>query len=86
MDFSKNYSLENDIVQLIPLQAKHLTDLEPLSRDPTIWTYFLEKGQGGKQFETYFINALSRKILQKEYPFVVFNKTKQQMLLIPLVW
>ena len=78
-DFSKDYILEDDFVKLCSLKVEHYTDLELLSRDKAIWTYFLEKGHGGKQFEVYFNAALQQRKLKTTYPFVVHDKIKKQI-------
>ena len=78
LDTTKKYILENDFAQLIPLQEEHFSPLKSISQNAEIWTYFLENGHGEKNFQTYFQNALQQKENQKEYPFAVFDKSKQQ--------
>ncbi len=78
LNWSENYVLEDNFVRLSPLASMHIKPLHDLTLDPEIWTYFLEKGQGGQEYETYINNALTQKKLKKEYPFVVFDKTKKQ--------
>lgn len=78
LDWSKEYILENKFVRISPLNTEHIPLLYNLSLDPGIWTYFLKKGQGGKKYHTYMNNALTQKAAQKEYPFVIFDKTKKQ--------
>ncbi len=78
LDWSENYVLEDDFVRLSSLESMHIRPLYDLTLDPKIWTYFLEKGQGGQQYETYINNAITQKKLKKEYPFVVFDKKKKQ--------
>ena len=73
-DFKNKYVLEDKSVQLTPLANAHITPLLDLSLDTDIWTYFLEKGQGGSQFQAYINNAFTQQGQQKEYPFVVFDK------------
>ena len=77
-DFSKEYLLEDEFILLAPLKENHILLLHDLTLDPDIWTYFLEKGQGGKQYDIYINDALHQRQLAKEYPFVVFDKTTQQ--------
>ncbi|MEM9846739.1 MAG: GNAT family protein [Bacteroidota bacterium] len=77
-NFQSIYQLENERVQLLPMQMKHLEHLVELSEDPAIWTYFLEKGNGRKNLTAYFKNALQNRALGKEYPFVVFDKLQQK--------
>jgi len=77
-DFTKKHILEDKRVRLSPLAKEHFLPLQDLSMDADIWTYFLEKGQGGQQFETYINNAFIQQAFQNEYPFVVFDKSTQQ--------
>lgn len=74
LDWSKNYTFENDIIRISPLQSVHIPLLHDLTLDPKIWIYFLEKGQGGQQYQAYMQNAIQQKSLKKEYPFVIFDK------------
>lgn len=78
LNWSKKYILEDDYVLLSPLEAKHILPIHNIALDPEIWTYFLEKGQGGQQYDEYIINALTQQKLEKEYPFVIFDKVSQQ--------
>lgn len=78
LDFTKFYQLENEYVRLSPLKRKHSSHLKNLSTDADIWTYFLEKGQGGKAFESYINYAFRQHSLTKEYPFIVFDKRTQR--------
>ena len=78
-DFSQEYILEDEYVKLSPLKEAHTAELELLSEDAGIWTYFLDKGQGGKDFEHYIGLAFEAQKKQKEYPFVVFDKRKQAL-------
>lgn len=76
LNFFKDYVLEDSYVKICPLEEEHVLDLEQLSRDADIWTYFLEKGQGGGAFHSYISNAFQQKQARKEYPFVIFDKEK----------
>ncbi len=78
LDFTKNYIIENSRVRLSPLNIEHFVALKSIANNRQIWTYFLEKGYGEDNFQTYFHAALQQKNNQKEYPFVVFDKSKQQ--------
>lgn len=78
LDFSKDYILENETVRLSPLQRKNVNELLEISKDPTIWIYFLEKGNGLKNLTAYTNNAIQQRREKKEYPFIIFNKLKNQ--------
>ena len=75
-DFSKDYILEDDFVRLSPLTIEHIEDLAGLSTDKSIWTFFLEKGNGIKNLSSYVQAAIDNREKGTEYPFVVFDKTQ----------
>ena len=78
LDYSKDYVLEDDYVKLTPLKAGHIEYLLDISKEPNLWTYFLEKGDGVKNLTNYISSTIHEKKLLKEYPFVVFDKIKKQ--------
>lgn len=78
LNFLKDYILENEYVRLTPLKKLHINSLLEISKEPEIWTYFLEKGNGLKNLTAYVNNALNKKKEKKEYPFIVFDKNKNQ--------
>lgn len=78
LDFSKEHILENEVVRLSPLKIEHLAFLLPLAKDPTIWTYFLEKGNDLPLLTDYFKHALQLREANKEYPFIIYDKRKKQ--------
>jgi RimJ/RimL family protein N-acetyltransferase len=74
LNFLKDYTLENKFVRLTPLKRIHINSLLEISKDPEIWTYFSEKGDGLKNLTAYVDNAIKKRKEKKEYPFVVFDK------------
>ena len=78
LDFSKDYVFEDDCVKLSPLKLEHNKTLLGISKDPNIWTYFLEKGNGIDNLTKYIVNAVNNRTAGKEYPFIVFDKVKNQ--------
>jgi RimJ/RimL family protein N-acetyltransferase len=76
LDFSKDYILENDYVKLSPLKLEHIGSLIEISKDPNIWTYFLEKGNGLDNLAKYINNAVNNRTSGNEYPFIIFDKIK----------
>ena len=75
-DFSKDYILEDDFVKLSPLGVEHIEELAELSMDKSIWTFFLENGNGIKNLTNYIQTAIHNRKKRTEYPFVVFDKTQ----------
>lgn len=77
-DFSKDYIFENEVVKISPLQFLHIEQLIEISEDEKVWTYFLEKGRRGNEFANYCQAALDNRKLGNEYPFVIFDKRKNE--------
>lgn len=78
LDFLKNYTLEDERVKLIPLDKEHISALSLISEDPEIWMYFFEKGNSLGELTDYVAKAVQEREVKKAYPFVVFDKIKQE--------
>lgn len=77
-DFSKNYILENEWVRLEPLQLSDFDKLLPYSEnEPEIWEFNSGGADGKENLEKYISNAILQRETEKEYPFIVFDKTAQ---------
>lgn len=76
-NFSKKYILENESVKLSPLKKKHIPHLTKISNDELIWKYLFENGKKRKDLTQYIKHALKNRELEKEYPFVIFDKKKK---------
>jgi len=78
LNFSKDYSLENERVKLYPLRLKHKDELITVSKDRDIWLYFFERGDTEESLERYIKSTINNRKSAKEYPFVVFDKLKNK--------
>lgn len=78
LNFEKEYILEDNRVKLSSLKLEHVVALSEISKEPNIWTYFLEKGNGEENLTKYILATTNKRKLKKEYPFVVFDKLKNQ--------
>lgn len=77
-DFSENYILENEWVRLEPLQPSHFDKLLLYSEnEPEIWEFNSRGADGKENLEKYISNAILQRETEKEYPFIVFDKTAQ---------
>jgi N-acetyltransferase len=77
MLFPKNLILENERVLLRPLQREDSGHLLSFSeQEPEIWTYSATSPTGKTGMPGYIEHAISQMTLQKEYPFIVFDKQK----------
>ena len=74
-NFENDYYLENDFVILEPLKESHFDELLKFSlNEPELWTYSLVKADSELNLKNYLNLALKGKKLQKEYPFIVYDK------------
>lgn len=71
--------LENANVLLRPLETDDIKNLAHFARhEPEIWTYSLVQIQSEAELETYINQAVENRRLEKEYPFIVFDKMKNK--------
>ena len=77
-DYSKDYILEDDFVRLNSLKIEHVESLLKISNESDLWTYFLEKGNGLKNLTKYIQSTINNRKLEKEYPFIIFDKIKKE--------
>jgi RimJ/RimL family protein N-acetyltransferase len=78
-NFTADYILENEKVLLRPLQLSDFQNLVNFSiNEPELWQYSLQNAAGVDGLMTYLNTAIKARSQQREYPFVVFDKLKQQ--------
>ena len=65
LDFSKDYVLENERVRLEPLKMLHFDVLNQWIDDQEIWTYFLGRSNGQKNFKVYLEDAIASRFEKK---------------------
>jgi N-acetyltransferase len=76
---TENYVLEDEVALLRPLQLTDVTHLRHFpQQDPDIWKYSLMRIASADDLQEYVSQALQARELQKEYPFVVFDKRNGQ--------
>ena len=74
-----NAILENDRVQLRPLEMDDVTHLLSISlHEPETWEFSLVKADGQANLENYIQLALKAKETQKEFPFIVYDKQSEK--------
>jgi RimJ/RimL family protein N-acetyltransferase len=77
--FSENYTLENGIVKLTPLQKDDFENLVHFSiNEPELWKYSLVQANSEENLKKYIDLALIGRANLKEYPFIVFDKRTQK--------
>ncbi|HRH59371.1 MAG TPA: GNAT family protein [Chitinophagaceae bacterium] len=78
-NFTEDYILENSVALLRPLRYNDYENLLPFAiNEPTLWKYSLIQAAGEDGLRNYMNIALEAKQSQKEYPFIVFDKRKNQ--------
>lgn len=74
-DFNQNLILEDDIVQLRPLQNSDIDNLLDFSlNQPEIWKYTSIPAQGRENLANYIKIAVDNRDKHTEFPFIVFDK------------
>ncbi|HEY9535345.1 MAG TPA: GNAT family protein [Mucilaginibacter sp.] len=75
-DKDQDYTLEDDVILLKPLQKEDYTHLLPISlNEPETWDHSSKSAAGEAALEAYINEALAQHAAGKEYPFIVFDKT-----------
>ncbi len=75
LDFSKEYIIENEVVQLRPLVESDFDILSQFSlEEPDLWTYSLVPAGGLKNLRKYMDIAFKSKNNKMSYAFIVFDK------------
>jgi hypothetical protein len=76
--FNNNYVLENDFVILSPLQKQDFENLLPFAlNESDLWKYSLISAGSEEKMKNYIEVALENKLLEKEYPFIVYDKKRE---------
>jgi N-acetyltransferase len=76
IQFPGGLVLEDERVLLRPMQEDDLKFLLPFAlNEPEIWTYSFASVAGEKGISTYIENAIQGRLSQKEYPFIIFDKS-----------
>src|SRR5882724_4619066 len=75
ISFPQNLILEDESVLLRPLEKNDLEFFLPfVLNEPEIWKFSMTAMTGKKEMEDYINTAVDQRLLQKEYPFIIFDK------------
>ncbi len=78
-NFSEAYTLNDNRVLLRPLCADDFDNLLPFAvQEPEIWQYSLVSAAGAEGLKRYIQEAISARERQQEYPFIVYDKQREQ--------
>ncbi|WP_306350089.1 GNAT family N-acetyltransferase [Flavobacterium sp. '19STA2R22 D10 B1'] len=73
------YILENESVKLIPLALSDYDHLKPFAiQEPELWKFSLHNAGSEEGMKTYIDLALKDKESGKAYPFIVFDKIRNE--------
>jgi N-acetyltransferase len=79
LNFTSDYILENDKVLLRPLQLTEFQNLVTFSvHEPELWKYSGQTAAGPDKLIQYLQSAVDGRTQLREYPFIVFDKARQQ--------
>ncbi len=73
-DFTKDYTLEDDVALLRPLSPQDLPELLYVAGQPEVWKYSTLKADTAADLGNYIDSALANRVTEKEYPFVIIDK------------
>ena len=77
--FSDQHILENERVVLRPLELNDYENLLYFSiREPELWKFSLVQAIGEEGLRNYLKLAVEARTIEKEYPFIVFDKKTNQ--------
>jgi RimJ/RimL family protein N-acetyltransferase len=78
-DFTKDYTLEDEVVLLRPLKNEDIALLIHFSTDePDTWKYSPSMIAGAENFRKHYEDAIKARAEKKEYPFIVFDKRNKK--------
>jgi RimJ/RimL family protein N-acetyltransferase len=79
MEFPQHIILEDDRAMLRPLQQDDLQWLLPFAlHEPELWIYSMNSPAGKAGMENYIQSTIDQRSRCNEYPFIIFDKEKQQ--------
>lgn len=77
-DTSRDYILEDDFVQLRPLQMEDLESLSPLATETETWKFSTIAVYDTESLKNYLQLAVDARATGKEYPFIVYDKKQKR--------
>ncbi|MDX2046015.1 MAG: GNAT family protein [Chitinophagaceae bacterium] len=76
--FEREIILENKRVKLSPLKEESGIELDKIAYDPKIWEMWLTKLENKDDLKQYINTALKERLGKQSYPFVIFDKLKNE--------
>jgi RimJ/RimL family protein N-acetyltransferase len=79
LNFKENYTLENEMVKLRPLELNDFENLLHFSiNEPELWMYSLIQANSEINLKKYIELAINGRENSKEYAFIVFDKRAEK--------
>lgn len=69
-----NTSLHGQVIDLLPLEKEHFSELEVLSKDKRIWEFYVMDCSNSDTFLGTLDNALDEREKGTQFPFVIYHK------------
>lgn len=72
--------LKGEVVDLIPLEKEHFTELGNLAKEKRIWEFYTLDGTDSKVFSEALNNAIIERENGVQFPFVIFHKLSNKII------
>ena len=72
--------LKGEVVNLIPLEKEHFTELKNLAKEKRIWEFYTLDGTDSKVFSETLYNAIIERENGVQFPFVIFHKPSNKII------
>lgn len=72
--------LNGNVVELIPLQKEHFTQLEALAKDARIWEFYSVNGANSSTILNALQGGLKEREKGMQYPFAIYHKEHQKLI------
>ncbi|MDQ3022434.1 MAG: GNAT family N-acetyltransferase [Bacteroidota bacterium] len=67
-------------VDLLPLDRKHFSELEKLSKDKRIWEYYIFDGTDSEKFLETLDFGIAEREKGNQFPFVIYHKSQKKII------
>jgi RimJ/RimL family protein N-acetyltransferase len=72
--------LSGKVVELIPLNREHFTELEQLAKEKRIWEFYVVDGSNAEKFLNGLDQAITFRERGEQHPFVIFHKQQKKII------
>jgi len=72
--------LTGNLVELLPLEEHHFSELKELAKDKRIWEHYIYDGSDSARFQEILESALALREKGSQFPFVIFHKVDKRII------